>query len=143
MTAQSETRAPDPFLLLFIAVAAQVMVGGDFSLASVAMPSIERGLGIGPAISQWVLTADLVAYAGILIVGGRLADIFGQKIVLTAGIALFLAGSFITSLSPNVETLLAARVVQGLGGGRKRAAIFARGAGISLDELAHRAAPQH
>lgn len=117
MTAQNQTRAPDPFLLLFIAVAAQAMVGGDFSLASVAMPSIERGLGITPAISQWVLTADLVAYAGILIVGGRLADIFGQKIVLTAGIALFLAGSFLTSVSPNVETLLAARVVQGLGGG--------------------------
>lgn len=104
-------------LLLFIAVAAETMVGSDFSLASVAMPSIERGLGLSPAVSQWVLTADLVAYAGVLIVGGRLTDIFGQKIILVAGLSLFLVGSLMTSISPDLPLLLGGRGLQGIGGG--------------------------
>lgn len=109
-------RRPGPKLLLTLAVAAQVVIAVDFSLASVAMPSIERGLGITPAISQWVLTADLLAYAGFLIVGGRLADIFGQRAVLAWGLILFLSGSVLTSLANDLGVLFAARAMQGLGG---------------------------
>mgnify|MGYP001550693033 CR=1 FL=1 len=105
-------------LLLFIAVAAQTMVGSDFSLASVAMPSMERGLGLDPAVSQWALTVYIIAYAGVLIVGGRLTDILGQKTMLAAGLILFLVGSLVTSMSPDLPLLLGGA---GLAGDWRRA----------------------
>ncbi|MEJ7925648.1 MFS transporter [Sphingobium sp. AN641] len=117
MTPDTASRAHNPMLLLFIAVAAQTMVGSDFSLASVAMPSMERGMGLGPALSQWVLTVYIIAYAGVLIVGGRLTDIFGQKAMLRAGLVMFLAGSAVTSMSPGLPLLLVGRCLQGIGGG--------------------------
>lgn len=107
---------PNAILLMTLAIAAQVTVSIDFSLASVAMPSIEKALGISPAVSQWILTADLLAYAGFLIVGGRLGDIFGQRAALIAGLLLYLFGSLATSLVDGVGLLFTARTVQGMGG---------------------------
>jgi len=103
-------------LLLALLSAAQVTISMDFSLASVALPAMERGLNIGPSLSQWVLTGDLLAYGGFLIVGGRLSDAYGQKRTLFLGLLLFSLGALGTSLSDALGELVFCRALQGLGG---------------------------
>lgn len=101
---------------LAILVAAQTIVSLDFSLVSITIPSIERGLSIGPGLSQWVITADMLAYGGFLIVGGRIADSYGQKLALTCGLFLFMLGSLVGVFAPHLGVLVGGRIIQGLGG---------------------------
>ena len=102
------------FGLVLILVAA-FMVVLDFSIVNVALPSIQRELGISAASVQWVITAYAIAFGGLLILGGRAADLYGRRRMFLAGIGVFTAASLAGGLARDPVLLIAARVVQGGG----------------------------
>lgn len=75
-----------------------------------------KQFGVGTAVAQWVLNASLLALSGLLILGGKLGDVFGRRRIFLFGTILFTAGSAVAGLAPAFVMLLAARVVQGVGG---------------------------
>src|SRR4051812_25337096 len=94
---------------------AQFVVVLDATIVAIALPAIQRSLRMETADLQWVLSAYTLAFAGFLILAGRLADLHGRRRVFIAGLALFTASSLVCGLSRSAAVLLAARTVQGLG----------------------------
>lgn len=101
--------------VLWLACAAQFMVVLDVSVVNVALPSIQRGLGFTDAALQWVVGGYALVFAGCLLLGGRLADLYGRRRVLLWGLVLFSASSLIGGLATTAGLLVAMRAVQGLG----------------------------
>jgi EmrB/QacA subfamily drug resistance transporter len=91
------------------------MVVLDFSIVNVALPSIERELGVTTAIAQWVVTGYAIAFGGLLILGGRAADLFGRRRMFIAGLIVFSLASLAGGLAQDPVLLIASRVVQGVG----------------------------
>jgi EmrB/QacA subfamily drug resistance transporter len=87
----------------------------DSSIMNVALPSIRNDLGFTQQSLQWVLSGYLVTYGGFLLLGGRAADLLGRRRMLVAGTVLFALCSLAGGLATNAETLVAARVAQGIG----------------------------
>lgn len=81
----------------------------------VALPAVGRDLGLTGGALQWVVTAYVLAFAGCLLLAGRLADALGRRRVYLAGLGLFTAASLACGLAPGPGVLLAARAIQGLG----------------------------
>jgi len=104
-----------PGLVLAFLSIAQFMVFLDVSIVNVALPSIERGLTISAANLPYVVTLYGTALGGFLLFGSRLADTFGRRRTLRAGLALFGAASLASGLSHDQALLFAARGAQGLG----------------------------
>lgn len=102
--------------ITFLMGLAQLITTSDFSLVSVALPTIGRDLGIAPAQLSWVVSANTILFAGFLIVGGRLTDAIGHRRSLGLGLLLFAVGALIAGLSAGVPMLIAARALQGLAG---------------------------
>src|SRR6266566_30210 len=100
---------------LGLILAASFMVVLDFSIVNVALPSIQRELGISTASVQWVVTAYAIAFGGLLILGGRAGDLYGRRRLFLAGIGVFTAASLAGGLARDPVLLIAARVVQGGG----------------------------
>jgi len=100
---------------LGLILAASFMVVLDFSIVNVALPSIQRELGISAASVQWVVTAYAIAFGGLLILGGRAGDLYGRRRLFLAGIGVFTAASLAGGLARDPVLLIAARVVQGGG----------------------------
>jgi EmrB/QacA subfamily drug resistance transporter len=109
--------APDPrrWWALALLCGAFLMVILDAAIVIVALPSIQADLGFTEQGLQWVLSAYALAFAGLLLLGGRAADLLGRRRVLMVGIALFTAASLICGLAWSPAALLIARVVQGVG----------------------------
>jgi EmrB/QacA subfamily drug resistance transporter len=91
------------------------MVLLDGTITIVALPSIGADLGFARQDLQWVLSAYALTFGGLLLLGGRAADLLGRRRVFMAGVLLFTAASFMCGLAWSPATLLAARVVQGAG----------------------------
>ncbi|HEX5826526.1 MAG TPA: MFS transporter [Candidatus Limnocylindrales bacterium] len=111
------TFTPDPrrwWALAIIAIA-QFMVIMDTSIIGVALPEIQRALGISPANLSWVFNAYVVAFGGLLLLGGRLADLYGARRVFIAGFVILTSASLLTGLAPTEGILLAGRALQGVG----------------------------
>jgi EmrB/QacA subfamily drug resistance transporter len=87
----------------------------DASIVNVALPTVQRDLHFSQQDLQWVLSGYTVAYGGFLLLGGRLADLLGRRVILVAGTALFGIASVLGGAAPNAGTLVGARLVQGLG----------------------------
>jgi EmrB/QacA subfamily drug resistance transporter len=104
-----------PGLVLAFLSIAQFMVFLDVSIVNVALPSIERGLKISEANLPYVVTLYGTALGGFLLFGSRLADTFGRRRMLCAGLALFGAASLASGLADGQALLFAARGAQGLG----------------------------
>lgn len=102
-------------LALLLILTASFMVVLDFSIVNVALASIGRELGFTAATLQWVVTGYAIAFGGLLILGGRAADLFGRRRMFTAGLLLFAAASLAGGLAQAPALLVAARVVQGAG----------------------------
>jgi MFS family permease len=81
----------------------------------VALPSIKADLGFSEQGLQWVVSAYALTYGGLLLLGGRAADLLGRRRVFIAGIAVFTAASLLGGLAWSPAALLAARAVQGIG----------------------------
>src|SRR4051812_36937951 len=94
---------------------AQFVVVLDATIVAIALPAMQRSLHMATADLQWVLTAYTLAFAGFLVLAGRLADLHGRRRVFIAGLALFTGASLVCGLSRSAALLIAARTVQGLG----------------------------
>ncbi|MET7401075.1 MFS transporter [Dactylosporangium sp. NPDC005572] len=94
---------------------AQFMVIMDTSIIGVALPRMREDLGFSADDLSWVFNAYVVAFGGLLLLGGRLADLFGARRMFAAGWAVLLAGSLAAGLAGGVAVELAARAVQGAG----------------------------
>jgi EmrB/QacA subfamily drug resistance transporter len=94
---------------------AQFMVILDATVVNVALPSIARSLGLAAGDVQWVVTAYVLASGGLVLLGGRAADLAGGRRVFLAGLTVFTAASLASGLAPAAGVLIAARVGQGLG----------------------------
>ncbi len=103
-------------LLLAVCCVAQFMVILDLSIVNVALPSIQSDLGFSSPSLQWVVDAYTITFAGFLMLGGRLADYFGQRRIFVAGLVLFSLASLAGGLAPSQEVLVAARAIQGVAG---------------------------
>jgi EmrB/QacA subfamily drug resistance transporter len=91
------------------------MVLLDGTIVFVALPSIGADLGFSEQSLQWVISAYALAFGGLLLLGGRAADLLGRRRVFMAGILLFAAASLACGLAWSTEALIAARVIQGAG----------------------------
>ncbi|MGW1345030.1 MFS transporter [Kribbella sp. NPDC002412] len=100
---------------LGLIAAAQFMVIMDTSIIGVALPKMQAELGFGPGNLSWVFNAYVVAFGGLLLLGGRLSDLLGARRIFAAGWAVLLAGSLVAGLATGVGTELAGRAIQGIG----------------------------
>jgi EmrB/QacA subfamily drug resistance transporter len=103
------------WIALGVIVVAQFMVVLDVAIVNVALPSIKTDLNFSEPNLQWVITAYSILFGGVLLLGGRLADIFGRRKLFIAGIALFTVSSLLDGLAWSEGSLIAFRALQGLG----------------------------
>jgi EmrB/QacA subfamily drug resistance transporter len=101
---------------LALIVTAQFMVVLDVAVVNVALPSIKADLGFSESALQWVISAYAIVFGGTLLLGGRLADLFGRRRMFIAGLALFSITSLLCGLAWSAGSLVAFRALQGLGG---------------------------
>ena len=88
----------------------------DGTIVNVALPSIERDLGGGLSAQQWVANAYLLSLGSLILIGGSLGDIYGERRIFTLGVAGFGVFSVACALAPTIEVLIAARALQGAAG---------------------------
>jgi EmrB/QacA subfamily drug resistance transporter len=113
----SEQAAPDPrrWAALVLLAAAELVTVLDATIVNIALPSIGRDLGASTATLSWVINAYVLAFGGLLLLGGRLADLLGRRRIFVAGLLVFGLASLAGGLSASPGMLIAARGVQGLG----------------------------
>ena len=104
------------WLALYLLCLGELMIVLDTTIVNVALPSIRADLGFTETSLVWVVNGYMLTYGGFLLLGGRLGDLFGNRRMFLAGIALFTAASVVCGLSGLQWLLIAARAVQGLGG---------------------------
>ena len=114
------------FALLLTLSMAQFMVVLDFTIVNVALPSIQHGLHVATTTLQWLISGYAVAFGGFLLLGGRLADVYGRARLYRIGLVVFVVASIAGGLAVEPGLLIASRVIQGTG-----AAMLAP-AGLSL-----------
>ncbi|MEW1861198.1 MFS transporter [Streptomyces sp. NBC_00669] len=101
---------------LAVLSAGTLMIILDGTIVNVALPSIQHDLGFSQANLAWVVNAYLIAFAGLLLLSGRLGDLLGRRRVLVTGLAAFTAASFLCGIADSAGLLIAARFVQGAAG---------------------------
>ena len=106
---------PDPrrWGILAVVVVAQLMIVLDASIVTIALPSAQHALHISTANRQWVITAYTLAFGGLLLLGGRIADYSGRKRMFVVGLLGFAGASALGGLAANESMLFAARALQG------------------------------
>jgi len=111
----AERVAPD-WPILAVCCMAQFMVVLDISIVNVALPQMKSGLHLSQAGQQWVINAYTLTFAGLLLFGGRAADLFGRRRVFLLGLCLFTGFSLLGGLAQNETWLITARALQGASG---------------------------
>lgn len=101
--------------LLALVLIGQFLVVLDVSVVNVALPAMQDGIDLSSVGLQWVVNGYTIAYAGFLLLGGRLADVIGRRQAFLGGLGLFVLGSLIGGLAGSPGVLVAGRVTQGLG----------------------------
>lgn len=102
-------------IVLALACAAQGMVGVDIAIVNVALPSIQRDIGVGQSMLQWIVVAYALLLGGFLLLGGRMADRLGRRRIFLAGLTVFGVASLVAGVAGEAWVLIAARAVQGFG----------------------------
>src|SRR5437588_6349257 len=122
MTTQSMATASDiregdrrRWLILSVLVLAQFMVVLDVAIVNVALPTIKNDLHFSEDGLQWVITAYAIVFGGVLLLGGRMADLLGRRRIFMAGMAVFTIFSLLDGLAWSSTSLIAFRGLQGLG----------------------------
>jgi MFS family permease len=108
---------------------AQFMVVLDFTIVNVALPSIRADLDIAITTLQWLVSAYAAAFGGFLLLGGRLADVYGRARLYRIGLVVFVAASISGGLASGPGLLIASRVIQGIGAAMLAPAGLGRPAG--------------
>ncbi|HET9242018.1 MAG TPA: MFS transporter [Gaiella sp.] len=91
------------------------MIMLDNTVVNVALPSIQRDLGVGLSELEWIVSGYALTFAALMLIGGKLADAYGRRLIFVVGIAVFTAASLACGLATSGEMLIAARVAQGVG----------------------------
>ncbi len=104
-----------PGLRLALILVASFMVVLDFTIVNIALPSMERDFRVATSVVQWVVTGYAIAFGGLLILGGRAADVLGRRRVFVAGLVVFSLASLAGGLAVDPVLLVASRIVQGAG----------------------------
>jgi EmrB/QacA subfamily drug resistance transporter len=102
--------------ILAVAVLGSGMAFLDGTVVNVALPDIGRDLDASTSSLQWILNGYLLTLASLILLGGSLGDMFGRRRVFVLGTGLFTAASLLCAIVPNAELLIAARLLQGIGG---------------------------
>src|SRR5690242_19918194 len=110
--------APDSrrWLILGVVGLAQLMVVLDVTIVNIALPSAQRSLGFSAVDRQWIVTAYALAFGSLLLLGGRLSDLFGQKRAFLIGASGFALASALGGAANSFTMLVTARAVQGVFG---------------------------
>ncbi len=111
----SDGGAAHPAAALALLLSVAFMVVLDFSIVNVALASIERELHVGATAVQWVITAYAITFGGLLVLGGRIGDLFGRRRTFVVGLVIFAGASLAGGLAHSIAVLVAARAVQGVG----------------------------
>ncbi|REE97602.1 EmrB/QacA subfamily drug resistance transporter [Thermomonospora umbrina] len=115
--ATTQVRAPAVasrrWAALFFMGLAQLMIVLDGTVVNIALPSLQRDLGISDGDRQWIITAYTLAFGGLLLLGGRIADYTGRKRAFLIGLIGFAGASALGGAANDLETLLSARALQG------------------------------
>jgi EmrB/QacA subfamily drug resistance transporter len=108
---------PDPrrWWALSLLCAAQFIVILDTSIIGIALPAIQTSLGFTAEGLSWIFNGYVIVFGGLLLLGGRLSDLFGARRLLMLGFAILTAGSLVAGFAVSQEVLLAGRAIQGLG----------------------------
>lgn len=135
-TTESDGPAPDPkrWLALGALALVQFIIFLDATIVNVALPSIRQDLGFTSAGLTWVVNGYLLAAGGLLLLGGRLSDLFGRRRVFVAGAALFAVASLTAALAQNPGMLVVSRFAQGCGEALAAPAAMSMVAMIFTDE---------
>jgi EmrB/QacA subfamily drug resistance transporter len=91
------------------------MIMLDNTIVNVALPSIQRDLGIGISELEWVVNGYALTFAVLMLTGGKLADMLGRRLIFIVGLAIFTGSSLACGLAPSANWLIGARIVQGVG----------------------------
>jgi EmrB/QacA subfamily drug resistance transporter len=108
---------PDPrrWRLLGLLAVAQFMLILDVTVVAIALPNIQTDLGLSRETLTWVVSAYTLMFGGLMLLGGRAADLFGSRRVVLTGLIVFTLASLVTGLAGGPELLLGGRVAQGIG----------------------------
>ncbi|MFF1698396.1 DHA2 family efflux MFS transporter permease subunit [Streptomyces sp. NPDC058257] len=116
-SAPAATAPPDPrrWWVLGVISLAQFVIAIDSSVVNVMGPRLKESIGLSTTGLQWVMNIYVLLFGGLLLLGGRLADVVGRRLVFLAGLALFTLASLGAGLADSEGALLAARALQGIG----------------------------
>ena len=106
---------PRRWWALIVLAFAQFITIMDTSIIGVALPDIQQALGFSPEGLSWVFNAYVIAFGGLLLLGGKLGDLFGARSVFATGLVVLTAGSLVAGLANSDTVELAGRATQGVG----------------------------
>ncbi len=110
------TVSPKRWWALAVLATAQFMVIMDTSIIGVALPEMQKDLGFSQGDLQWVFNAYVIAFGGLLLLGGRLSDLLGARRVFTAGWSVLIGGSVVAAAAQTAWVEVVGRAIQGIGG---------------------------
>src|SRR6516225_3024169 len=105
----------NPWLILVLVCFAQFMVVLDATVVNVALPSIQKDLGLSEANLQWIVNAYTLVFGGFLLLGGRAGDLLGRKRLFLFGLVVFTTASFLDGIASTSGMLIGFRALQGFG----------------------------
>src|ERR671929_1864766 len=105
----------NPWVVLVLICLAQFMVVLDATIVNVALPSIQKDLGLSEGNLQWIVNAYTLVFGGFLLLGGRAGDLLGRKRVFLVGLVIFTSASLLNGLANSSGMLIGFRSLQGLG----------------------------
>jgi EmrB/QacA subfamily drug resistance transporter len=105
----------NPWVVLVLICIAQFMVILDATIVNVALPSIQKDLGLSEANLQWIVNAYALVFGGFLLLGGRAGDLLGRKRLFLVGLVVFTVASLLNGLASSEGMLIASRALQGFG----------------------------
>ena len=111
----SQRTSTNPWVVLVLICIAQFMVVLDATIVNVALPSIQKDLGLSEANLQWIINAYTLVFGGFLLLGGRAGDLLGRKRLFLIGLVIFTTASLLNGLSSSSGQLIGFRALQGLG----------------------------
>jgi EmrB/QacA subfamily drug resistance transporter len=109
------SKATNPWVVLILICLAQFMVVLDATIVNVALPSIQKDLGLSEGKLQWIVNAYTLVFGGFLLLGGRAGDLLGRKRIFLIGLVIFTGASLLDGLASSEGMLIGARALQGLG----------------------------
>src|ERR1700710_2414498 len=116
MTATATSDSRRRWFILALIGLAQLMVVLDATIVNIALPSAQSDLGFSNDSRQWIITAYALAFGSLLLLGGRVGDLFGRKATFIGGLAAFAIASAVGGAAPSFGVLVAARDLQGVAG---------------------------